>query len=550
MNNKGQFLIVVVICLGLSNVAIADYNVRGKGRLVYRDGGAKKPLPRVRVQLMDEDIDVDEVLKKGRTDNDGRFDLSGHGEDSWTVCGGCDHPDVYIKFILNEKNRVDVRNLWGFTHFGMSDTREDTQGTVNFGEMEFDSDEKLYPLLFAYAQMQYDKFTALTGDARVPGNDGLVGILVPEVLEAGVPWTGVDDIHWPGDFFEPRKLFHEFGHRIRHAADGNADHFNGDLLLFRYIRHHHAREHSNLGFAFNEGWAEYHATILDKDSLQIAREWKMDEKAGDEMEGNVTHKLWKLSMLCGGFKNGFKNMWTALKAGTGKSIDGGPAGALSGIHSYVQFRKTLKKTFPNSSCGDENLSFNFDFTPRKDATSKPLTAFLPKTIQSQNAALKRVLDNIAARTAQPMKIKWSAARIAKLPTAIQPAMTRLVSKRTSHASAYTNTVHNEIRNFISTVKPATEKGDGSYEARIATGQAKFLKAIAEPRLQQISEIQKDLKREHDQSNNVRFRAYINRLLAKYAEHEAEIKRALATPGSEIPEILIPLSLRSNMIRSR
>jgi len=549
VNNRWKSLIALVICLGLPNIAIADYNVRGKGRLMYRDGGAKKPLARVRVQLMDRDIDVDEVLKKGRTDQDGRYDLSGHGEDSWTVCGGCDHPDVYIKFILNEKNRVDVRNVWGFTHFGITETREDKKGTLDFGEMLFDSDEKLYPLLFAYAQMQYTTFTELTGDDRVPGNDGLVGIRVPEILEAGVPWTGTDDIHWPGDFFETNAMFHEFGHRIRHAADGDVDHFNGDLQWFRYIRHHHPREHSNLGFAFNEGWAEYHATILDKGALKRAREWKMDLKAGDEMEGNVTHKLWRLSMLCGGFKNGFKNMWKALKAGKGKSIEGGPDGAQSGIHSYVQFRKTLKKTFPNSSCGDEELNFDFNFKSQPGGMSKPLTAFMPKTIQSQNVALQRKLDDLAARTAQPIKVKWSAARIAKLPASIQPAMTRLVCKRTTHASAYNNTVHNAIRNFISTIKPAPLTGDSSYEIRIATGQAAFLKAIAEPRLQQISEIQKDLKREHDESQNVRFRAYTNRLLAKYAEHEAEIKRALATRGSEIPEILVPLGLRSNMIKS-
>ncbi len=78
MNNRGQFLIAVVICLGLSNIAIADYNVRGKGRLVYRDGGTKKPLPRVRVQLMDSDIDLDVVLKK-------KFPNSSCGDESLSL---------------------------------------------------------------------------------------------------------------------------------------------------------------------------------------------------------------------------------------------------------------------------------------------------------------------------------------------------------------------------------------------------------------------------------------------------------------------------------
>jgi hypothetical protein len=130
-------------------------------------------------------------------------------------------------------------------------------------------------------------------------------------------------------------------------------------------------------------------------------------------------------------------------------------------------------------------------------------------------------------------------------------MTRLVSKRTSHARAHTETVQNAIGHFISTIKPATEKSreDGSYEAGIATGRAELLKAIAEPRLKQIGEIKKDLKREHAESKDVRFKAYINRLLAKYTAHETEIKRALTIPGSEIPEILVPLSLRSTLIKS-
>ncbi|HKO43794.1 MAG TPA: hypothetical protein VJU84_11010 [Pyrinomonadaceae bacterium] len=552
MNNRWRLLTAAILCLTIFNTVTADFNVRGKGRLMFRDGSDKKPLARVRVQLMDQDSDLDEVLKKGRTNANGEFDLSGHGEDDWTVCSGCDHPDVYIKFILNEPHRVDVRNLWGFTHFGMTDVKEDVSGTINFGEVMFDSDEKLYPLLFAYAQLQYTSFTELTGDEKVPRNDGLVGILVPEVLEGGVPWTGVEAIHWPGDFFEARSMFHEFGHRIRHAADGNESHFLGDAMLFRYARPHHARFHSNLGFAFNEGWAEYHSTLLDEDALKIAREWKMDEEAGDEMEGNVTNKLWRLSMLCGGFKDGFKNMWVALKAGTGKSIDGGPAAAQTGIHSYKQFRTMLKEKFPNTGCGAENLNLDLDFSKKPSKVIKNLNnAFSPSKIQLPNAAQKRILDKMDARLSQPIKVKWSAARIAKLPVSVRPGMTRLVNKRTSHARAHTDNVHNAIRQFIATVKPATENSrkDGSYEMSIKNGRAAFLKSIAEPRLLQISEIQKELKREQAVTRDMRFRAYITRLLARYAEHEAEIRRALATPGSEIPEILIPLTLRSNMIKA-
>jgi protein-tyrosine-phosphatase len=69
------------VTFSTADTARADYTVRGKGRLVYRDsegsGGPLRPNPRVRVQLMDQDIDFDEVMATGKTDADGRFDLTG-----------------------------------------------------------------------------------------------------------------------------------------------------------------------------------------------------------------------------------------------------------------------------------------------------------------------------------------------------------------------------------------------------------------------------------------------------------------------------------------
>ena len=232
-------------------------------------------------------------------------------------------------------------------------------------------------------------------------------------------------------------------------------------------------------------------------------------------------------------------------------LAGGPAAAQTGIHSYKQFRTMLKEKFPNSSCGDESLNFDFSAKPTKTIKLNP-NAFQSTVIQLPDAARKRMMEKISTRLSQPIKVKWNAARIAKLPVAVRPGMNRLVSKRTSHARAHNDNVNNAIRNFISSVKPATESSrkDGSYELSVKNGRATFLKSIAQPRLLQINEIQKELKREHAESRDRRFQAYINHLLARYAEHEAEIKRALATPGSEIPEVLIPLSLRSNMIRSQ
>jgi hypothetical protein len=52
-------------------------------------------------------------------------------------------------------------------------------------------------------------------------------------------------------------LFHEFGHSIRHAADGDEAHWGWDNFRWAYARSHSGCEVANVQYAFNEGWANY-----------------------------------------------------------------------------------------------------------------------------------------------------------------------------------------------------------------------------------------------------------------------------------------------------
>lgn len=54
-------------------------------------------------------------------------------------------------------------------------------------------------------------------------------------------------------------FFHEFGHSIRHVADGPSDHWNWDNFRWAYARSHSGNEIFNMQYAFNEGWAGYWA---------------------------------------------------------------------------------------------------------------------------------------------------------------------------------------------------------------------------------------------------------------------------------------------------
>lgn len=52
-------------------------------------------------------------------------------------------------------------------------------------------------------------------------------------------------------------LFHEFGHSIRHVADGDEAHWGWDNFRWAYARSHTGCEVANTQYAFNEGWANY-----------------------------------------------------------------------------------------------------------------------------------------------------------------------------------------------------------------------------------------------------------------------------------------------------
>jgi hypothetical protein len=60
----------------------------------------------------------------------------------------------------------------------------------------------------------------------------------------------------------PTTLFHEFGHSVRHVADGAHTHWDYDNFRFVYGRGHDGGQVTNKGFVFNEGWANYWEAVV------------------------------------------------------------------------------------------------------------------------------------------------------------------------------------------------------------------------------------------------------------------------------------------------
>ena len=63
----------------------------------------------------------------------------------------------------------------------------------------------------------------------------------------------------PGRWGREDTIFHEFGHSVRHVADGSQSHWDLDNFRWAYGRKHAGSEISNVHYAFNEGFAEYWA---------------------------------------------------------------------------------------------------------------------------------------------------------------------------------------------------------------------------------------------------------------------------------------------------
>ena len=87
-------------------------------------------------------------------------------------------------------------------------------------------------------------------------------------------------------------VFHEFGHSIRHVADGDEGHWTWDNFRWAYARSHNGCETFNTQYAFNEGWAEYWAI---ERGTRSARNCGKDAAFVDWTEAMISGRLAHLS---------------------------------------------------------------------------------------------------------------------------------------------------------------------------------------------------------------------------------------------------------------
>jgi len=117
--------------------------------------------------------------------------------------------------------------------------------------------------LYNHGRTVLQEFHTLTGGGNPPAPDDL-RIKRWEGVHVGTPYSYYDYIvlaanyrGWDSWVGRRNTVRHEFGHTIRHAADGGQSHWDWDNFRWVYARAHVGNEIFNEHYAFNEGFGQY-----------------------------------------------------------------------------------------------------------------------------------------------------------------------------------------------------------------------------------------------------------------------------------------------------
>jgi hypothetical protein len=267
-----------------SSAAATDAVVHGQW--LCRDRGVDIPIRGAKIELHTTGL-FGGTVATTTTDENGNYVVADHN--------GGDH---FVRVVLRDSNGVHLNDSLAWWEW-YADT-----GTVNLGRGDnlIGSDELSdgagnTPVCAVWQGFHddFNDFVSATGNAPPYGHDLLIrGDFWPT---AGVPFTLDTTVQWPGgfqtgaspgDFTVTR---HEFGHTIRHAFDGDLPHFLHDVAAFNYLQNHTHCQTTNLGFAFNEGWAEFWSG--DTSACHPA-----NPEANQDVEGDVAASLLRLQVHC------------------------------------------------------------------------------------------------------------------------------------------------------------------------------------------------------------------------------------------------------------
>ena len=133
-------------------------------------------------------------------------------------------------------------------------------------------------------QLQIKRWTSINSSVTAPHTPYAYLVLPSDASSAGFRGT----------------FFHEFGHSVRHVADGPHTHWDYDNFRFAYARPHDGGQVTNRGFVFNEGWATYWEAAVTGGTVPVLPNIAaLDASFIDFNEDRVAERLLALSAPVG-----------------------------------------------------------------------------------------------------------------------------------------------------------------------------------------------------------------------------------------------------------
>lgn len=341
------------------------------------------------------------IADSGFANPDGTFSLrSGDGEDNH-----------FIRMALRDSAGVRLKD-WG----GINDWSIDLEGYRNntpdrdlFGRLFITEGQSHKCAIWRGLHLAHRDFRDLMG---FPPPTGSGGLLIQADAPGQTPLADDVEIWWTPGYVtgyagggDDSLTRHEFGHVIRHGYDGDATHFFGDVAAHGYLRGHDSCLRSGgMGYAFNEGWAEYWA----HDYYPAPN---CEGAAPDDytIEGNVAAALADVEARC--YYGNRVPMVNILRSNRGT------------IHSFPEF-------FSHVVCPAPLLVYAFppmlappppiELTPSERAA---LARTDVRELDSQIGRLRGALQVAESKAAKPLECKKTPCEAA-LKRAVLPAVLR------------------------------------------------------------------------------------------------------------------------------
>jgi len=258
---------------GLLRKSATSIQVTVIGRFRYKDyNGNIHPMANAKVKIYDDDAAVDDYLGSTTTDEQGYFEKTVSGSDSWPWN---DEIEIYAK-VCTENSEIVVSTSWtGTSHKWHTSTHSTSGGTLNLGWQLVASGNYGACSVFEWMNDAWNAANNIGYDIgsrlfiHFPNHADPDGISFYARDESWLTYQGdifIDESDWDWNEEENDISYHEFGHAFMHRMQDWwwPDNTGGTHTFTDSI-------HKN--FAWTEGWATAYGQFVETDGYYTDPLW-------------------------------------------------------------------------------------------------------------------------------------------------------------------------------------------------------------------------------------------------------------------------------------